>query len=265
MTSQTPRAVAEAIGTRGRISDEDVLGAAPRHLGRRPARRPRRSGDAAGPPARGAGTCSRRADLYVEALSEFFLADDTVSDAGAELLAREVVADGVVEDASELLAAPQPGLPLAPMPAAARGAGQGRAPRQRGRDAAAFYGKGPRRPGVVDADDVEAIRRLVYAPGGADGVQVGEGEALWLAELDRATAGADNAPGRRDLFVKATAMYLLLGRGGGGHATIRRGRAGICRTWTAAGGSRRTAAPWSSTFAARPGLLADPGLTALAA
>src|SRR5919206_226265 len=50
--------------------------------------------------------------------------------------------------------------------------------------AASFYGKGPRRPGAVDADDVEAIRRLVYATSGADGMQVGEGEALWLAELD---------------------------------------------------------------------------------
>ena len=88
--------------------------------------------------------------------------------------------------------------------------------------AAAFYGKGPRRPGVVDADDVEAIRRLVLTrPAGPDGVQVGEGEALWLAQLDRAT-GLDNAPAWRDLFVKALAMYLPA-------RPRRRGACRLCR------------------------------------
>src|SRR3954454_4452789 len=102
MTSQTPRAVAEAIGTRGRISDEDV-------------RALRRAIWGGGQPVDRAAAetllalqrevperAPAWADLYVEALSEFFLDDDSVSDAGAELLAREVVADGVVEDASEL-------------------------------------------------------------------------------------------------------------------------------------------------------------------
>ena len=40
---------------------------------------------------------------------------------------------------------------------------------------------------------------------------------MWLAEIDRATAAADNVPAWRDLFVKALAMYLLLGRGSGEH------------------------------------------------
>src|SRR3954468_5742982 len=99
MTSQTPRAVAEAIRARGRISDEDV-------------RALRRAIWGGGQPVDRAAAetllalqrevperAPAWADLYVEALSEFFL-DDAVSDAGAELLAREVVADGMVEDAS---------------------------------------------------------------------------------------------------------------------------------------------------------------------
>jgi hypothetical protein len=48
-------------------------------------------------------------------------------------------------------------------------------------------------------------------------MQVGEGEALWLTDIDRATATADNAPPWRELYVKALAMYLLLIRGGGEH------------------------------------------------
>lgn len=217
MTSETPRVVAEAIRGRGRITDDDV-------------RALRRAIWGGGQPVDRAAAevllalqrevlerSAAWADLYVEALSEFFLDDDTVHEAGAELLAREVVADGVVEDATELRLLLNlvfrsrrcpPGL-VALARAALRASVVA--------SAASLYGKGPRRPGAVDADDVEAIRRLVYAAGGADGIQVGEGEALWLAELDRATAVADNAPAWRELFVKALAMYLLLGRGNGEH------------------------------------------------
>ena len=263
MTSQTPRAVAEAIGARGRISDEDV-------------RALRRAIWGGGQPVDRAAAetllalqrevperAPAWADLYVEALSEFFLDDDTVSDAGAELLAREVVADGVVEDASELrlllnLAFRSRRCPPR-LVALARDALRASVVAS----AAAFYGKGPRRPGAVDADDVEAIRRLVYAPGGADGVQVGEGEALWLAELDRATAGADNAPAWRDLFVKALAMYLLLGRGGGEH--VDSAAVAWIREHLDGGQGLTPNGRALVEYLRREARSADPGLTALAA
>jgi hypothetical protein len=263
MTSQTPRAVAEAIRARGRISDEDVRALRRAIWG---------GGQPVDRPAAETLLALQRevpertpawADLYVEALSEFFLDDDTVSDAGAELLAREVVADGVVEDASELRlllnltfrsrrCPPQ-------LVALARDALRASVVAS----AAAFYGKGPRRPGAVDADDVEAIRRLVYAPGGADGVQVGEGEALWLAELDRATAGADNAPAWRDLFVKALAMYLLLGRGNGEH--VDSAAVAWIREHLDGGHGLTPNGRALVEYLRRETRSADPGLTALAA
>src|SRR3954454_6304435 len=199
MTSQTPRAVAEAIRARGRISDEDV-------------RALRRAIWGGGQPVDRAAAetllalqrevperAPAWADLYVEALSEFFLDDDSVSDAGAELLAREVVADGVVEDASELRLLLNLAFPPARCPPRPRGLARDALRASVVASAAAFYAKGPRRPGAVDADDVEAIRRLVYAPGGADGVQVGEGEALWLGGGPPGSAGGGDAPARRGL------------------------------------------------------------------
>jgi len=104
---------------------------------------------------------------------------------------------------------------------------------------------------------------LVYAPGGAEGVQVGEGEALWLAELDRATAGADNAPAWRDLFVKATAMYLLLGRGNGEHVDS----AAVARIREHLDGGQGLTPNGRALveYLRREARSADPGLTALAA
>jgi hypothetical protein len=73
----------------------------------------------------------------------------------------------------------------------------------------ALYGRGERRPGVIDAGDVEAIRKLVYGLGGQSGMAIGAAEADFLFELQDATAGAPNAPAWRDLFVKAITMHLL--------------------------------------------------------
>jgi hypothetical protein len=73
----------------------------------------------------------------------------------------------------------------------------------------ALYGQGERRPGVIDAADVEAIRKLVYGLGGQNGMAIGPAEADFLFALQHATAGAPNAPAWRDLFVKAITMRLL--------------------------------------------------------
>lgn len=74
-----------------------------------------------------------------------------------------------------------------------------------------LYGHAERRPGAIDAADVEVIRRLVYGAGSQGGMAIGAAEAAFLFELNRATAGAANAPAWRDLFVKAVTMYLLHG------------------------------------------------------
>ena len=77
----------------------------------------------------------------------------------------------------------------------------------------ALYGHAARRPGAIDAADVEVVRKLVYGLGGQSGMAIGAAEAEFLFELCHATAGAPNAPGWRDLFVKAITMHLLFGGG----------------------------------------------------
>jgi hypothetical protein len=74
---------------------------------------------------------------------------------------------------------------------------------------AAFYGHGERKPGAIDAADVEVIRKLVYGLGGQSGMAISAAEANFLFELEHATTGAANAPAWRDLFVKAITMHLL--------------------------------------------------------
>jgi hypothetical protein len=72
-----------------------------------------------------------------------------------------------------------------------------------------LYGQSERKPGVIDAADVEVIRKLVYGLGGDGGMAISAAEAAFLFELQHATAGAANAPAWRDLFVKAVTMHLL--------------------------------------------------------
>jgi hypothetical protein len=73
----------------------------------------------------------------------------------------------------------------------------------------ALYGHAERTPGVIDAADVEVIRKLVYGLGGQRGIAISRAEAEFLFELNDATSGAPNAPAWRDLFVKAVTMHLL--------------------------------------------------------
>ena len=59
--------------------------------------------------------------------------------------------------------------------------------------------------------DVEVIRRLIYGSGSQNGLGISRAEADFLFALDRVTAGADNHPAWRELFVKAITMHLLFG------------------------------------------------------
>ena len=75
----------------------------------------------------------------------------------------------------------------------------------------ALFGKARRVPGAIDTADVEVIRKLIYGMGSQNGMAISQTEAEFLFELNRTTAGADNVPAWRDLFVKAITMYLLFG------------------------------------------------------
>ena len=75
----------------------------------------------------------------------------------------------------------------------------------------ALFDRAGREAGAIDKADVEVIRRLIYGSGSQRGIAISRIEAEFLFELDRATAGADNDPAWRDLFVKAIAMHVLHG------------------------------------------------------
>jgi hypothetical protein len=156
------------------------------------------------------------AEFYVEALTDFFYwregSDSALTaDAEALLLERVGSAEGVVDDPTELR------LLLNLMFRSTGSSERFRAfvmaavERSVLHSGQALYGQAARRPGAIDQADVEVIRRLVYGSGGQSGLAVSRAEAEFLFALDRATAGADNDPAWRELFVKAIAMHLLFG------------------------------------------------------
>jgi len=156
------------------------------------------------------------AAFYVDALTDFLVWKSEpkkyVSDDKAAFVLDHILHDGKVESATELellvnvvhwsLSCPER-LAVAALEAV--------------RDSVldpdhAAYGRG-RRPGAIDEVDVELIRKVVYAPGSPGSFTVGRREAELLFELNDATAGATNAEGWDDLFVKAVASHLLFPKG----------------------------------------------------
>lgn len=66
-----------------------------------------------------------------------------------------------------------------------------------------------REPGVIDDADVEILRRILYAPASEGGIMVTRREAELLFELNFATDAAKNSAAWQALFVKAITMYIL--------------------------------------------------------
>ena len=155
------------------------------------------------------------AEFYVEALTDFFYwregTDSALTEDAERMLFEWVGRDGSVEDATELRL-------LLNLIFRSNGSSE----RFRGFVLAsveqsvltsehAFFGHQERRAGAIDRADVEVIRRLIYGSGGQSGLAISQAEAEFLFALNRATAGADNHPAWRELFVKAITMYLLFG------------------------------------------------------
>ena len=153
------------------------------------------------------------AEFYVEALTDFFYwregSDSKLTD-DAERMILEWLAPGpVLDDVSELRL-------LLNLMFRTNGSSE----RFRGfvldavrhsvlHGTQALYGHAQRLPGVIDAADVEVIRKLVYGMGSQSRMAISRAEAEFLFALNNATAGARNAPAWRELFVKAVTMYLL--------------------------------------------------------
>lgn len=152
-------------------------------------------------------------DFFVEAMTDYVVrqADPQgyIDDDKARWLIERIDADGVVKTACELETLVK-ALEIArssPDVLAAYALDQVRRTVLSGSGA---YARGPKaRPGIVTAGDVAMLRRVLYAFGGDGHVAITRAEAEVLFELNDATADAANDPAWGDLFVKATANYLM--------------------------------------------------------
>ena len=68
----------------------------------------------------------------------------------------------------------------------------------------------PRRPGEIDAIDLQLIRKVIYGAGGQYPIAVGRAAADFLFDLGSSATGFTDPAAWRALFVKAIAMHLLL-------------------------------------------------------
>ncbi len=84
---------------------------------------------------------------------------------------------------------------------------------------AVIHNEGPLRSGkslvkgTVTEGEVELIKRILYAFGGEGNIAITQAEAQLLCEINDATAGAENAEGWSDLFVKAMANAVMSASG----------------------------------------------------
>ena len=63
--------------------------------------------------------------------------------------------------------------------------------------------------GIIDAQEVDMIRKVIYGTGGSGGESVSRLEADFLFDLNDATSGAANHGSWKDLFVEALTSHLL--------------------------------------------------------
>jgi hypothetical protein len=67
--------------------------------------------------------------------------------------------------------------------------------------------------GRVSRDEVDLMRRILYACGGDGNVAITRPEAEVLFDINDATASADNDPAWSELFVKAIANFMMAASG----------------------------------------------------
>ena len=63
--------------------------------------------------------------------------------------------------------------------------------------------------GVIDGEEVEAIKKVIYGTGSGAGAGVDRAEAELLFEFNDAVSGKQNAPGWQALFVEALTKHVL--------------------------------------------------------
>lgn len=65
----------------------------------------------------------------------------------------------------------------------------------------------------IEAGEVELVRRVLYGPGGDEGIAISTAEAEFIFALRDAAHGGETCPAWRELFKKAITMHVLFGGG----------------------------------------------------
>ena len=139
-------------------------------------------------------------ELFAEAITAFVLADDTspgeVDDDEAAYLIQKIEGDGQV-DAVELAT-------LVSITKNAKSCTDG---------FNAFVIKSLEgailEDGIIDADEVQMIKDVIYGTGGGGGEGVDKDEAEFLFRLNDAVSGKENSPQWGELFVEALTKFVL--------------------------------------------------------
>lgn len=156
-------------------------------------------------------------DFFCEALVDYVVRQQSpsgyVSEENAAWLVSAIGRDGVVRTATELellvkvleTATSSPvSLSAFALRQVAVAVIDGEGPLSRG---------GQLRKGVIGRDEVDLLRRILYAFGGDQAIGVSRQEVEVLFDLNDRTAETENDPSWSDLFVKAVVNFLMATRG----------------------------------------------------
>jgi len=156
-------------------------------------------------------------ELFVEAISDFVVFQEKprghVSAESATWLVQMISEDGVVDSRTELemVVAVLEKAKSSPEQLSAFALGQvalavtaGEGPLAKGRALS---------PGMIGADEVELMRRILFAFGGDGNVAISRSEADMLLKVNDHTVEEMNDPAWNELFVKAIANFVLSASG----------------------------------------------------
>jgi hypothetical protein len=161
--------------------------------------------------------CDEWVDFFVEATTDYLVHQEKpsghISTDNADWLIGMISRDGVVDSVTELemLVRVLEKAKSSPEQLSAYALGQvglavveGSGPLSRGRRL---------QPGVIDRNDVELLRRILFAFGGDGNIAITRAEADVLLKINDRTARAANDPAWNELFVKAIANFVFAASG----------------------------------------------------
>lgn len=157
--------------------------------------------------------CEAWNEFLVEAMTDYIVYQAEprgfITTANAQWLVNRISHDGIVDSATELELLVQVLAKADDCPQALAGFAlaqiafavvEGEGPLAKGKQLT---------KGIIGEAEVELLRTVLYAAGGANGLSISKQEAEILFDLNERTDPSKNHPSWQDLFVRATANYLM--------------------------------------------------------